>query len=86
MWESIGFMVIALSLLQKAYKFERSLELDDPNRIGSYKYKENSHDIEIDRAPVIFEYHVRVASHEDNKVHLLGLVWDTDDIFGCQDF
>ena len=34
---------------------------------------------------MIFQDHVRVPGHKYNKVHLLGLVWDSDDVLRGED-
>jgi len=70
----------------KNYEFERTFESNNTNGICSDEDEEDSHDIKIHGPPMVLEDHIRISSHEDNEVHLLGFIRHTDDIFGCEYF
>ena len=56
------------------YKFEWPFKSDYSYSISGNKYKEDSHDIEIKRTPMILEYHIRISGHEYNKINLLSFI------------
>jgi hypothetical protein len=60
----------------------RPLESDEINGISSDSDKEESHDVEIEGAPVVLENHVGVSSDKHNQVQFLSLVGKTNDVFG----
>ncbi len=57
MRERISLMIIAL-LSAKNYQLEWPFKPYYPNGVGSNEDEEYPHDVEINRSPVIFQYHV----------------------------
>ena len=68
------------------YEFVGALESDDSDGVSSDKDEEDSHDVEVNRSPVVFEYHIRIPGHEYDQVDLLSFVGDADDVLGSEDF
>ena len=64
----------------------RPLESHDVDGVGSDGDEDYTHDVEVERSPMVIEYHVGVASGKDNEVDFLSFVADSDDVFISQDF
>jgi len=64
-----------------SYHFVWSFKSHDVDGVGSDANEQKTHAVEVEWTPVILQYHIGVASDEDNHVHLLGSIGNANNIF-----